>query len=290
MVMKVGITGASGFIGSQVSSLCAAKGHEPVAFSRRPAAGGRLLNLDATPDLSGLDAIVNLAGENLLGLWTADKKRRLRESRVLTTRRIVDAMRTMTKPPRILINGSAIGFYGDTGETLANETAPLGDGFLAALCRDWESEAIRAESLACRVVLIRIGFVLGSGGALKLIRPVFKLGAGGRLGNGRQWMSLIHVEDVAGMIVWAMENESIHGPLNAVMADPVRNSEFTRQLARAVSRPAVLPVPALALRLIFGELSRAMLDSSRVAPRVAGESGYPYRFTTLPAALADATR
>ena len=288
--MKVGITGATGFIGSQVSVDCAAKGHEPIAFSRRPAAGGRLLSLDAVPDLSGLDAIVNLAGENLLGLWTPEKKRRLSESRVLTTRRLVDAMRTMAKPPLVLINASAIGFYGDTGEALTDESAPSGQGFLATLCHDWESEAIRAESLGCRVVFIRIGFVLGSGGALKLIRPLFKLGVGGKLGSGRQWMSVIHVEDVAGMIVWALESESIKGPFNAVMPEPVRNSEFTRELARAVARPAILPVPAFALRLVFGELAQAMLDSSRVAPRIAGEGGYPYRFATLPVALADAAR
>jgi uncharacterized protein (TIGR01777 family) len=140
------------------------------------------------------------------------------------------------------------------------------------------------------VVFVRIGFVLGSGGALKLIRPIFKLGLGGKLGSGSQWMSGVHVDDVAGIAVWAIENESINGPVNAVMPAPFRNADFTRELARCVARPAILPAPAFALRFALGELSHLMLDSCRVAPRVALERGYKYRFPTLPAALANAVR
>jgi uncharacterized protein (TIGR01777 family) len=288
--MKIGITGATGFIGSRVAGHCGSHGHEIVGFSRRPAAGARLLSLDAPPDLDGLDAIVNLAGEPILGLWTAEKKRRIRESRILGTRRIVEAIQAMTKRPRVLVNASAIGFYGNTGETLVDESSPAGDGFLADVCREWEGEASRAGSSGLRVVLVRIGFVLGPGGALKLIRPVFKLGLGGKLGSGRQWMSGVHLDDVAGIMVWALENETVNGPVNAVMPAPFRNSEFTKELARSVRRPAILPAPAFALRLALGELSHAMLDSARVAPRIALKGGYSYRFSTLPLALGDAVR
>jgi uncharacterized protein len=289
-MMKVGITGATGFIGTHVSAHCGRRGHEIAGFSRRPAAGARLFRLDAPPDLNGLDAIVNLAGEPVLGLWTADKKRRIRESRIVGTRRIVEAIQAMAKRPRVLVSASAIGFYGDTGETLADESSPMGDGFLADVCREWEGEAGRAESSGVRVVLVRIGFVLGSGGALKLIRPVFKMGLGGKLGSGRQWMSAVHVDDVAGIIVWALENEALSGPVNAVMPAPFRNSDFTRELAKCVGRPAIFPVPAFALRLALGELSRTMLDSARIAPRVAREAGYTYKFPTLPLALGNALR
>jgi uncharacterized protein len=286
--MKIGITGATGFIGSRVAALCRDRRHETVGFSRRPGAGARLFRLDAPPDLSGLDAIVNLAGESILGLWTAEKKRRIRESRVAGTQRIVEAIEAMAERPRVLVNASAIGYYGDTGETLVDEASAAGRGFLADVCRDWEGEAKRAETRGVRVVFVRIGFVLGSGGALKLIGPIFKLGLGGKLGSGSQWMSGVHVDDVAGIAVWALENEGVHGPVNAVMPEPFRNSEFTRELARRVARPAIIPAPAFALRLALGELSHLMLDSCRVAPRVAPQGGYNYRFPTLPAALAGA--
>jgi uncharacterized protein (TIGR01777 family) len=237
-----------------------------------------------------LDAIVNLAGEPIFGLWTAEKRRQIRESRVAGTQRIVEAIEAMVERPRVLINASAIGYYGDTGETLVDESSPVGRGFLADVCRDWEGEAKRAESHGVRVVFVRTGFVLGSGGALKLIGPIFKLGLGGKLGSGGQWMSGVHVDDVAGIAVWAIENEGINGPVNAVMPAPFRNSEFTKELARSVARPAIIPAPAFALRLAFGELSHSMLDSCRVAPRVALQGGYKYRFPTLPAALSSAVR
>ncbi len=289
-MMRIGITGATGFIGSCVSAHCGRGGHEVVGFSRHPAAGARLFRLDAPPDLDGLDAIVNLAGEPILGLWTAEKKRRIRESRILGTRRIVEAIEAIVERPRVLVNASAIGFYGDTGETLVDESSPAGYGYLADVCREWEGEARRAESFGVRVVFVRIGFVLGPGGALKFIRPVFKLGLGGKLGSGRQWMSGVHVDDVAGIIVWALENETVNGPVNAVMPTPFRNSDFTRELAKCVGRPAIFPAPAFALRLALGELSHAMLDSARVAPRIASKDGYSYQFSTLPLALADAAQ
>jgi uncharacterized protein (TIGR01777 family) len=286
--MKIGITGATGFIGSRLTALCNRSGFETVGFSRRPSTGARLFQLTAPPDLDGLDAIVNLAGESVLGLWTAEKKRRIRESRVVGTRRLVEAMEKMARRPSVLVNASAIGYYGDTGERLVDEFSAPGSGFLAEVCREWEAEAASAEALGVRVVFVRIGFVLGHGGALKVIAPLFKLGLGGKLGSGRQWMSAVHVEDVAGIIFWALKNDTLSGPVNAVMAEPIRNAEFTSELARCLSRPAVLPAPAFALRLGLGELSRLMLDSTRVVPKVAIETGYKYQFPTLPAALANA--
>ena len=267
--MKVGITGVSGFIGSRVVARCGVRGIEVVGFSRNPGAGARRFELTSVPDISGLDAIVNLAGEPILGLWTKEKKRRIHESRVLGTRRLVEAIAKARRPPGVLVNASAIGFYGDTGENVADEFSAPGKGFLADVCREWEAEAARATSCGVRVVFVRIGFVLGKGGALKLLRPLFKLGLGGKLGSGRQWMSGVHVEDVAGMIVWALENERLQGPVNAVMPEPFRNADFTRELARCVTRPAILPAPAFALRLAFGELAGSMLGSTRVIPRVA---------------------
>ncbi len=288
--MKIGITGARGFIGSRVAEFSHEGGHEVVEFSRRPAPGARLLNLDAVPDLTGLDAVVNLAGESIMGLWTKEKKRAILESRILGTRQIVKAMAGMERMPRVLVNASAIGFYGDTGETLLDEASAEGHGFLAEVAREWEVEAEKAASLGVRVVCLRIGLVLGRGGALKLIAPLFRLGLGGRLGSGQQWMSGVHVDDVAGLITWALESDSVRGAVNAVMPKPFRNEEFTRELARTVRRPAFLPAPAFALRLALGELSHLMLDSTRVSPRRALEGGYVFRFATLPSALQDAVR
>jgi uncharacterized protein len=288
--MKVGITGVSGFIGSRVAARCRSRGFEVVGFSRNPSSGARRFELTSAPDISGLDAIVNLAGEPILGLWTKEKKRRIHESRVLGTRRVVEAIAKGGQRPGVLVNASAIGFYGDTGENVVDEFSAPGSGFLADVCREWEAEAAHATSCGVRVVFVRIGFVLGSGGALKLLRPLFKLGLGGKLGNGRQWMSGVHVDDVAGMIVWALENERLHGPVNAVMPEPFRNVDFTKELARCVMRPAILPAPALALQLAFGELADSMLASTRVMPSAARNAGYTYQFATLPSALADATK
>lgn len=284
--MKVGLTGATGFIGGHVRNLCERHGHEVVSFSRRPKDGMRLWS--DTPDVGGLDAVVNLAGESVMGWWTRAKKQRIIESRYRGTRGLVDAMARTQGGPRILVNASAIGFYGDTGETEVDENSPAGDGFLAESCTMWEAEAMRAKEFGIRVVCVRIGFVIGRGGALKLIAPVFRAGLGGKLGSGRQWMSGIHVDDLAGLIRWGLENESVDGPYNAVMPEPFRNEDFTREVARAVHRPAFLPAPAFAMRLVLGEMSDIILASSRVKPTKTLDRSYVFRFATLPSALQDA--
>lgn len=277
--MRIGVTGARGYVGTRLTCLARAAGHTVVPFSRGGQAGFRRLDANSPADCSGLDAMVNLAGESILGFWTKSKKDEILRSRVDTTKRVVEGLRA--GGPRILINASAIGFYGDTGEGEVEESSAHGTGFLAGVCRDWEEAATSAEAFGTRVALLRIGFVTGPGGAMRLVRPLFKAGLGGRLGNGRQWMSCIHVDDVAGMILWAIENSSVRGPVNAVNPEPVRNAEFTRTLARVLHRPAFFHTPAFALRLTLGELSGLLLDSSRVRPAKAMALGYAWRHPTL---------
>lgn len=277
--MIIGVLGARGYVGTRLCRLATAAGYQIIPFSRSSGAGFRKLGTDGPLDLSGLDAVVNLAGEPIVGLWTKAKKNEILHSRVETTRRIVESLRDVG--PSVLVNASAIGFYGNTGEREVDESSPAGDGFLAEVCQAWESAALPAEPLGIRVVLLRIGFVTGPGGAMRLIAPIFKAGLGGKLGSGRQWMSCIHVDDVAGMILWALENKTVRGALNAVNPDPVRNSEFTQAFARVLHRPAFLPVPSFALRFGLGELSHLLLDSSRVRPAKALALGYHYRHRTL---------
>ena len=283
--MKIGIIGATGYIGSHLHSAALAGGHEVVGFSRSARPGFRQFSQDAVPDFSGLDAVVNLAGEPILGLWTRKKKEKILRSRVETTQRVMEGIAQLSDGPRTLINASAIGYYGDTGENPVSENSPAGTGFLAQTCKAWEDAAQCPASGNIRIVRLRVGFVTGLGGAMRFVLPLFKMGLGGRLGDGHQWMSCIHVDDVAGLILWAIGNESISGPVNAVCPEPVRNTEFTRALARAVHRPAILPAPGFALRLALGELSRIMLDSVRVIPEVALSSGYPFRFANVEAGL-----
>jgi len=279
--MRLGITGASGFIGHRAAELAAARSWEVVPFSRHPRDTRTRRFLPGEPaDVDGLDAVLHLAGEPVVGRWTADKRRRIMESRVLGTRSIVEGIARAKLPPSVLISGSAIGFYGDTGDREVDEMAPPGRGFLADVCRVWEAEANRAQT--SRVVLLRTGFVIGrGGGAMQKILPVFRCGLGGRLGSGRQWMSCVHVDDVAGMALWAAENQTIAGPLNAVMPSPVTNAEFTRAVSRAVHRPAVLPAPAFVLRLVLGRMASMLLDSSRVRPAVPENLGYCYDFSNV---------
>ncbi len=283
--MKIGIIGATGYIGSHLRAAALANGHEVVGFSRSARPGFRQFSQDAVPDFSGLDAVVNLAGEPILGLWTRKKKEKILRSRVETTQRVMEGIAQLSDGPRTLINASAIGYYGDTGENTVSENSPAGTGFLAQTCKAWENAAQCPASGNIRIVRLRVGFVTGPGGAMRFVLPLFKMGLGGRLGDGHQWMSCIHVDDVAGLILWAIGNESISGPVNAVCPEPVRNTEFTRALARAVHRPAILPAPAFALRLALGELSRVMLDSVRVIPEVALTAGYSFRYPNAEAGL-----
>ncbi|MBU3664798.1 MAG: TIGR01777 family protein [Chthoniobacterales bacterium] len=286
--MRLGITGASGFIGSRAMQLAAARGWDVVPFSRRPRESSARLFVPGRPaDVDGLDAVLHLAGEPVFGRWTADKRNRIMASRVLGTRSIAEGFARSKQPPRVLVSGSAVGFYGNTGDHEVTEQSPAGSGFLADVCRAWEGEAEKISRSGARLVLLRTGFVLGRGGAMNIMLPVFRAGLGGRLGSGRQWMSCIHVDDVAGMALWAAENGAVRGPLNAVMPHPLTNAEFTRDLSGAVHRPAIFHAPSFLLRLVLGRMASLLLDSSRVLPGVALAGGYDYVFTDVGAALRD---
>ena len=284
--MKIGITGATGFIAGELIPRLVERGHECVAYSRsanRNVPGcveTRALGADTAPDLSGLDACVNLAGESILGRWTAAKKKRIRESRIQVTRGLVDAMGASAV--RVLVSASAAGYYGDRGDELLSEASPAGAGFLAGICRDWETEAMRAREFGARVALPRIGFVVSPhGGAMDLVRPIFRLGLGGRLGDGQQWMPWVHVIDVAGLIIHLVESAACEGAFNAAAPHPVRNLDFTRELAACLHRPAFFAVPAPALRLALGELASLVLDSARLTPERTLASGYAFHFSHL---------
>ena len=232
--------------------------------------------------------VFHLAGESVAeGRWTAAQKVRIRESRVIGTRNLVAGIARAEPRPRVLVSASAVGYYGDRGEEELTEASPPGDDFLADVCIAWEREARVAEQHGVRVVLARTGIVLGQGGALAKMLTPFKLGAGGPLGNGRQWMPWIHVADLARLYLHAADTTSIQGPMNAVGPDPVRNSEFTKALGRALHRPAFMPAPYLGLRLVFGEFAKVLFASQRVIPQVAIDTGFHFEYPQIAAALAE---
>jgi len=286
--MRIGITGVTGLIGRRVAGLARERGHEVIGFTRAPEReGDRRLSTEEGPDVTGCDAIVNLAGENVAGLWTRGKRRAIRESRVLGTRRMVEAIRGTSGGPGVLVNGSAIGIYGDTGERVTEEGAEHGRGFLAEVCEAWEGEALRAREAGVRVVLLRTGMVLArEGGALRAMLRVFRMGLGGKLGNGRQWMSWIHIEDEAELALAAVENGAMEGAVNGTAPSPVRNGEFTRALAERVGRAALFRVPALALR-VAGGFAAELLESRRIVPAAAGRAGFGFRYPDIERALGD---
>ena len=275
--MNITISGASGFIGRHLMKSLAQAGH-----SMRP------LSRHAPPaeSLCEADAIIHLAGEPVAQRWTAEAKRRIRESRVAGTRHLVEALAMLPRRPQALICASAIGYYGSRGDEILTESSAPGSDFLAEVCAAWEREAQAAEAFGLRVVRVRTGLVLDAhGGALQRMLPPFRMGVGGRLGSGQQWMSWIHLKDLAALFQFAVESQ-IRGPLNGVAPHAVTNSDFTRELARALRRPAVFPVPAFALRLLFGEMADVLLASQRVAPGAAQAAGFRFRFPQLAPALA----
>lgn len=293
--MKFLVTGASGFLGTPLLEELSGAGHEWAALSR--SASGRP-GFHSWPDplrpppqeaLAGCDVAVHLAGEPVAQRWTKAVKQRIRSSRVDSTATLVDVFSRMPKPPKTFVCASAIGFYGDRGEELLNEQSRPGTGFLPDTCVAWEREAARAAVLGIRVVLLRIGIVLGPGGGAlaKMLLP-FRLGLGGRLASGRQWMSWIHRDDLVRMILWASAHSNVKGPVNAVAPNAVRNADFTRALAAAVRRPAVAPVPALSLKLLYGEMSTVLLASSHVIPETARDQGFTWKFADVQDALAAA--
>ena len=298
--MPLLITGGTGFVGRRFiegsdESFIAAVSRNPVKAKKTLGSSvSEVISWNPSaspfeaPDVH-FDKVVNLMGEPIAeGRWSAAKKKRIHDSRVLGTRNLVDGLLATGKPPSVFVSASAVGIYGDTGEVVVDESHSVDDIFAASVCQAWEEEANRLTRHGTRVVRLRIGIVLGdSGGAIEKMLPIFKLGLGGKLGSGNQWMAWVHVDDVIGMINWALTNPSVTGPVNVTAPNPVRNAEFTRTLAQAVNRPAFLPAPKFALRLVFGEFANSLFFSQRILPKVALEQGYEFKYPNLAEAIAD---
>lgn len=296
--MKILITGATGLIGSRLQASLSAAGHELLLASRKSPKSESYVQWDikegfAEPEkLEGIDAVIHLAGENLNGRWTDEKKKKIRESRVLGTRNIVDAISRLKERPRVLVSASAIGFYGDRGDEIMTETSPPGKGFLPEICREWEAEARRAEDAGIRTVLLRAGIVLSKdGGALGAMLMPFKFGLGGVVGSGKQWMSWISLEDHAAIVRYVLENETIRGAVNSVSPNPVTNEQFTKTIGEVLYRPTFIPVPEFAVHLAFGEMGDTLLlDSIRAVPKRLDDAGFEFKFPDLKKALENAVK
>jgi uncharacterized protein len=293
--MRILLTGGTGFIGRALASALVTQGHAVTVLTRDPARAARVLPPGVPaiampgelPPERAPDAVVNLAGENLgAHRWTPARKREFVDSRVGTTRRLVAWLAGLPPAPRVLVSGSAVGYYGARGDEPLAEDAPPGDEYQSRLCRDWEAEALRAEDAGVRVCCIRIGVVLaGDGGALAAMKTPFRLGLGGRLGSGLQWMSWIHRDDLVALIGWLLEGAAHRGAYNATAPEPVTNREFARALGAALRRPALLPVPAPLVRVLVGEMAHLLLTGQRVVPARARVEGFSFRYPALPEAL-----
>jgi uncharacterized protein (TIGR01777 family) len=292
--MKVLVSGSTGLVGRALMPFLSTGGHQPIGLVRSAASDPQTISWDPaagridSDSLEGLDAVVHLAGENISGgRWSEARKQRIRDSRVRGTRLLAESLAALKTKPKTLVCASAIGFYGDRGDQVLDETADPGSGFLAEVCRDWEAAAEPARSAGIRVVHLRLGVVLAAnGGALATMLLPFKLGAGGIIGDGRQYMSWIAIDDAVGAIHFALTNEGLEGPVNAVAPAPVTNREYTKTLGRVLSRPTILPIPPFAARIAFGEMAdELLLSSTRVEPRALRHAGYAFRFAELEPAL-----
>lgn len=287
---RIGITGVTGLVGSELARELRRQGMGVVGYSRalRPLEMADEVRSFQELDVRGLEAVVHLAGESILGRWTSEKKGRIRASRVDGTRRVVQALSESSEGdrPSALICASAIGFYGDRGDEWLTEASGPGKGFLAGVAQEWESEARKAEELGVRVVCGRLGVVLAAeGGAAPLWQRIFEVGLGGRLGSGRQWVSWVGIRDLVAMLVEAVRAEDLRGAVNLVAPNPVRNEELTRVIAGVAGRPAMLPVPAFALRLVLGGMEEMLLQSQRVEPAVLRGRGFNWSQPELEGAL-----
>lgn len=298
--MRVAITGASGLVGSALVRLLRSQGHEILVFTRpggTPPEGCGLIPWDPVSgkldpeNLRGVDGIVNLAGHNVgASRWSAGVKALIWNSRVDSTRLLVQAIRSVSPPPQVLVSASAIGYYGDTGNHSVTEQSPPADTFLAKLCVAWEGEALAARESGVRVVIPRIGFVLSAaGGGLARMLPIFRLGLGGPVGMRQVWVSWISRDDLAALLVWMLTNPDADGVYNAVAPEVVTNLDFARTLGRVLRRPALFPVPGAMLKLLFGEMAKeVLLTSARVLPARLETAAFPYRYPQLEPALARA--
>jgi uncharacterized protein len=296
--MKVAITGATGFVGSRLVEQLQAKGHQPLILTRnRDAALKVFPNLEVvayTPTesgswqeaISGCDAVVNLAGEPIAeNRWTAKQKQEILNSRQLSTEKIVEAIVKANPKPTVLVNASAIGFYGTSETATFDESSISGNDFLAEVCQKWEAEAQKVKEVGVRLVILRLGIVLGNGGALAKMIPPFKLFAGGPLGTGKQWFSWIHRDDLVNLIIEALTRSDVEGVLNATAPNPVRMSELCQTLGNVLNRPSWLPVPGFALEALLGEGAQVVLEGQQVLPKRTISYGFNYQYPTLKQAL-----
>ncbi len=294
--MRVAITGATGLIGSALATALRERGDEPITVSRTPRPATTAIGWDPTrgfdpPDvLSGSDAVVNLAGESIAGRWTAAKKARIRDSRLHATKSVVDGLAAASPRPRVLISASGIGVFGDRGDEQLDETSEPGDDFLADVCRGWEAAAREVETLdgePVRLCIARFGMVLDrDGGALAEMLGPFRLGLGGPIGGGKQWMSWIHRRDVVEALLFLLDHPDERGTYNVVAPNPVRNREFVETLAAVLERPAFMRVPKLGIKLAFGEMGEALLlTGQRAVPKRLLDAGFVFGFPQLRPAL-----
>ena len=294
--MKILIGGSHGLVGTALVKSLETYGHEVFRLVRH--APTAKTEVEWSPDrysialarIEGFDAVVNLAGESIAeGRWTEDKKRRIRESRVKGTKLLGDALANLTVPPKTFICASAIGYYGNRGEEILTEASAPGDDFLSEVCVEWEKATALATEKGIRVVNTRFGVILDTnGGALKKMLPPFRLGLGGKIGSGKQWMSWISLDDVVGALNFALDNGALAGPVNFVAPNPVTNAEFTKTLGKVLSRPTLFPIPAFGIKLLFGEMGEALLlGGQRVAPERLMATGYTFQHAQIEAALRD---
>lgn len=292
--MRVLVSGASGLVGKELVKSFDAKGYDVYKLVRKTPSNDKEIQWDPeegkiqVDKLEGFDAMVHLSGDNLSsGRWTEDKKRKIRDSRIASTFLLTTAMQELEKKPEVFISASAIGFYGSRGDEIMTESSEPGDNFLSWVCRDWEKAVDPATVAGVRAVNLRIGMVLsGSGGALKKMLPGFIAGMAGNLGSGNQYMSWISIQDLVNVIHFAIDNKEVKGPINCVAPEPVRNKQFTKTLAKVLSRPAVIHAPAFGLRLAFGEMADAiMLSSTRVIPERLTQLGFQFEHPTLESAF-----
>lgn len=289
------ITGGTGFIGSELCPQMRRRGYELTVLSRQPADKVRALcgKVEVINDLErlrsdrGYDAVINLAGEGIADKrWTNERKQALRDSRIVLTNTLTEIISSWHNPPEVMVSGSAVGFYGDQQNNLVTEATPPHDEFSHQLCKDWEAAALKVNALGVRVCLSRTGVVAGPGGGfLQRMIPPFKLGLGGRMGDGHQYMPWVHRDDVVAALIWMLETPEASGAYNVVSPNPVTNAEFTRCLAKALKRPAIFPAPAPVLKIALGEMSRLLLTGQRAVPARLSESGFEFLYPTLAEAL-----
>jgi uncharacterized protein (TIGR01777 family) len=298
--MRITLTGATGLIGVRLVRALRDRGDDVTVLSRNPSGAAARLGVEAVgwdpmagpaPDvaLAGRDAVVHLAGEPVAQRWNADVKRRIRESREVGTRHLVAGIEALAQRPRVLVSSSAVGYYGKHGDERVPESTPPGDDFLAGVCVAWEREALRAQELGLRVALVRTGVVLDAdGGALAKMLLPFRLGLGGPVAGGGQYMPWIHADDLVALYLAALDGDDWQGPLNAAAPEPVTNAAFSKALGRALRRPAIAPVPGFAVKLLYGDMAEIVTEGQRAVPRRALERGFAFRRAELEDALRSA--